>query len=77
MRYSSRQKLGAIAYDLLRFVWALRLAKPRDPGAAEWVYFCNRNERHMADPKHQGAACNWQWTSDLHIATVVPVQAYD
>ncbi len=72
MTYSLRQKLGALAYDLPRFAWAMRPSQANALGAAPWVYLCNRNERLIAEPHQPGAACDWQWTSDLHLAKVFP-----
>lgn len=37
-----------------------------------WVYTCNRDERLVGDDRKLGARCDWQWTSDLHIAKVFP-----
>lgn len=70
--YSLRQHLGAIAYDLPRFVRAMRLSRVNRLGAAPWVNYCNRNERLTVGPDGLGVACGWQWTSDLHIAKVFP-----
>jgi hypothetical protein len=62
-----KQKLGAIAYDLPRFLWSMR------PSSGQpWVYMHNRDERLTSAPQGFGARCNWQWTSDLHIARVFP-----
>jgi hypothetical protein len=70
MTYSFKQKLGAIAYDLPRFLWSMRPSS-RHP----WVFMRNRNERLSPGPGRRspsGAQCDWQWTSDLHIAKVFP-----
>ncbi len=71
MNYSLKQKLGAIVYDLPRFLWAMRPSSRHT-----WVLMRNRNERlskrdgrlRTAD----GVCCDWQWTSDLHLAKVFP-----
>lgn len=71
MTYSVKQKLGAIVYDLPRFLWSMR---PSSRHA--WVFMRNRNERLSPVPGRRspsGAQCDWQWTSDLHIAKVFPV----
>ena len=73
MSYSLKHKLGAIVYDLPRFVRAMRPSRVNRLGAAQWVYYCNRNERLTVGPDGLGVACEWQWTSDLHIAKVFPV----
>lgn len=72
MSYSLKHKLGAIAYDLLRFVRAMQSKRMNGSDTARWVYYCNRNERLAVAPGGLGAACDWQWTSDLHIAKVFP-----
>lgn len=72
MSHALRHKLGAIAYDLPRFAWAMRPVRSKSANAAPWAYFCNRNERLLVDPNRQGVTCDWQWTSDLHIAKVFP-----
>jgi GT2 family glycosyltransferase len=71
MSYSLRQKLGAMVYDLPRFLWAMRPSS-RHP----WVLMRNRNER-LSEPDLRlgtvdGVGCDWQWTSDLHLAKVFP-----
>lgn len=70
MTYSWKQKLGAIGYDLPRFVWSMRPSS-RQP----WVFMRNRDERLSPVPgrwSSAGVACDWQWTSDLHLAKVFP-----
>jgi len=57
MKYTIKQKVGAIIFDLPRFF------RP-------WVLMRNRNERLIANPVGRGVKCDWQWTSDLHIAKV-------
>lgn len=60
-----RQKLGAIVFDLPRLLWAMR------PGTSRWIYFANRREV-LLSTNDCGVACDWQWTSDLHLAKVFP-----
>jgi GT2 family glycosyltransferase len=67
MTYSFKQKLGAIVYDLPRFLWSMRPFS-RHP----WVFMHNRDERIIADGSETGAQCDWRWTSDLHLAAVFP-----
>ena len=67
MRYSLKQELGAIIYDLPRFLWSMR---PSDRHAS--VFMRNRDEHLIRDATGIGAACDWLWTSDLHIARVFP-----
>ena len=72
MTYSLKQKLGAMIYDLPRFAWAMRPQWSYRSGLAPWVSFCNRNERLIPHPSGKGVACDWQWTSDLHLVQVFP-----
>lgn len=39
---------------------------------APWLFMRNRNERLVTDRAKRGVACDWQWTSDLHLAKVFP-----
>jgi glycosyltransferase involved in cell wall biosynthesis len=57
-----RMRAGAIAYDLPRFLLALR--------RGHWKEMRNRNERVTSDGR--GIRCEWEFTSDLHIAKVFP-----
>lgn len=72
MSHSLKNKLGAIVYDLPRFVRAMRPSRVNNLDVVQWVYYCNRNERLTVGPGQLGVACDWQWTSDLHIAKVFP-----
>ncbi len=65
--YSVKQKLGAFAYDLPRFLWSMR---PSSDHA--WVYYHNRDERLRYHSGGRGAECQWRWTSDLHVTKVFP-----
>lgn len=70
MNFSFKQKLGAIVYDLPRFLWAMR-----PPSRHAWVLMRNRNERLSSVPGRRspcGVACDWQWTSDLHLPKLFP-----
>ena len=57
-------KLGALVLDLPRYEWWLHRS---------WIRICNRNERLMTTPAQNAVACDWQWTSDLHVAKVFPL----
>jgi hypothetical protein len=59
MKYTLKQKLGAVIFDLPRFF-------------GPWVLMRNRKERLIVNPAGQGVKCDWQWTSDLHIANIFP-----
>lgn len=67
-----KQKLGVVIYDLLPFQWGMRPALRVRSVESPWVRICNRNEQLIANSDGQGVACDWQWTSDLHIAKVFP-----
>lgn len=58
---SLRQRVGALIYDWPRYL--------RSP----WVRMHNRRERVTHDAR--GVRCEWQYTSDLHIAKVFPSTA--
>ena len=63
MAYSLRQKIGAAILDWPRFeVDLLR----------SWIRIRNRRDRVLQSPDGQGVACQWKWTSDLHLAKVFP-----
>jgi GT2 family glycosyltransferase len=72
MTYSLKQKLGAIVYDLPRFLWAMRPAQSRSHTNASWVLMRNRDEQLIETSNNRGVACDWEWTSDLHLAKVFP-----
>jgi hypothetical protein len=59
---SLRHRLGALVYDVPRF--ALTAHRGR------WIRMRNRNE-HI-ESNGRGIRCDWQFTSDLHIAKVYP-----
>lgn len=60
---SLKQKLGVILFDWPRY--------EREIGSS-WVRIRNRNERLLASADGRGAACQWQWTSDLHAPRIFP-----
>jgi len=67
-----RQKIGAILYDVPRFLWAMRPPQSGSHTHGSWVLMRNRDERLVPSSNKRGVACDWQWTSDLHIAKVFP-----
>ncbi len=58
---------GVVAYDLPRYLKHL-YGEPRD-----YLAICNRQERLVCSPDSPGYLCDWQWTSELHGAKVLPV----
>lgn len=69
--YSTKQKLGALIYDFPRYAKLLWLTNNKRD-ASPWVFIRNRNEHLTVDTERTGARCEWEWTSDLHIAKVFP-----
>lgn len=67
---SLRLRAGALLYDWPRFELAMRGIGPYARLAHPWVAIRNRNERLTLDGR--GARCEWEFTSDLHIARVFP-----
>lgn len=61
---SVKQHLGALLFDLPRFVWSMR------PSTHGWTEMRNRGERLLSG--EEGVSCDWQWTSDLHVARMYP-----
>src|SRR5687768_16559338 len=59
-----RQKIGAALLDWPRFETSLR--------SGRWVAVRNRAEELRFDPGQPGAACDWQWSSELHLANIFP-----
>lgn len=57
-----RTLAGAVVHDLPRFVRAI--------ASRRWVDMRNRNEQVTANGR--GVRCEWEFTSDLHIASVFP-----
>src|SRR5207244_3682036 len=37
-----------------------------------WIRIHNRHERVRGSPDGRGVACEWKWTSDLHVTKVFP-----
>lgn len=67
---SLKLRLGALAYDWPRFEQSLRGLGAYKSLRTPWIGMRNRNERITLDGR--GAHCEWQFTSDLHIAKVFP-----
>ncbi|HEV8435962.1 MAG TPA: galactosyltransferase-related protein [Thermoanaerobaculia bacterium] len=59
---SIRHRLGALVYDVPRFALTAHHGR--------WIRMRNRNE-HI-ESNGRGVRCDWQFTSDLHIAKVYP-----
>lgn len=57
-----RQRAGALLYDWPPFERRLR--------SGAWLEIRNRHERVVSDGR--GVRCEWRYTSDLHIARVLP-----
>lgn len=72
MNASLRQKAGAAVYDVPRTLWGLRATPPGAREQAPWIFVRNRRERLRPAPDRRGVACDWRFTSDLHVAHVFP-----
>lgn len=66
-----KKKLGVLLLDLPRFLWNMRPGISNKP-IPHWVWFKNRREKLFSTPGCQGVACDWQWTSELHLPKVFP-----
>lgn len=60
---SLRTRLGALAYDVPRYVASMA-------GPTRWLHMRNRRESTSFDGR--GVTCHWEFTSDLHLAKVFP-----
>jgi hypothetical protein len=60
---SLRQRVGALIYDWPQYRRAMR--------SGRWVLIHNRRERITTDGR--GVKCEWEFSSDLHIAKVFPL----
>ncbi len=70
--YGLRQRLGALLLDLPGYLWNIfRVQLPRTHPT--WVYIRNRNESLITSGQGVGVKCDWQWTSELHLANVFPM----
>lgn len=68
--HSARLRLGAALYELPLALWGLRPAWfARGPA---WTRVRNRRQRLIAAPHGPGVRCDWEWTSELHVARVFP-----
>ncbi|HXG59023.1 MAG TPA: galactosyltransferase-related protein [Thermoanaerobaculia bacterium] len=67
---SIRTRIGALVRDWPRFELAVHGVGRFRSHPNPWLLVRNRNERIHSDGR--GVACEWQWTSDLHIARVFP-----
>lgn len=62
-----KQLLGALLFDVPRYVWAL------SRGDRAYLSVHNRNEMLEPSPKGTGFRCLWQWTSELHAPKILPL----
>jgi Glycosyltransferase like family 2 len=72
-KFSIRQKIGIAVYDLVPFFWYMRPVRNGRAAPKPWTLIRNRNEHVLIDPKSRGASCEWEWTSELHLANVFPI----
>ncbi|HYO45579.1 MAG TPA: glycosyltransferase family A protein [Gemmatimonadota bacterium] len=72
MRFTLRQKLGAVLIDWPRYEWNLReLALPGRP-SGHWTRIANRDDELLAAPRGNGVDRVGRWTSRLHGCAVFP-----
>jgi hypothetical protein len=62
----AREFTGVVLKDLWRYHRRLRA------NDSSYLAICNRSESLAASPDGTGFRCEWQWTSDLHAAKVLP-----
>jgi len=67
-RPALRTLLGAAVHELPLALWALRRGHRNS-----WVHTRNRREQLLEAPGQPGVRCQWQWTSNLHVAQVFPL----
>ena len=72
MKPTLRKQIGTLLFDRPRGAWVLRFPRLARWLGRSWVDFHNRHEHLLYSPQERGAACQWQWTSDLTIGQVIP-----
>ena len=68
MPYTLKQKLGAMLFDVPRYLYYL--SKPAKTYA--WTKIKNRGEVLSPHGNQPGVECQWQWTSDLYLPDLMP-----
>jgi len=58
--------LGCLVFDVPHYLRHLNQNK------YAWVAICNRHDKLISHINHIGVKCDWQWTSDLYLPTVLP-----
>jgi hypothetical protein len=71
MKYTCKQYLGALVYDMPRYISSL-YGKQAATGNREWVFIRNRKEKLFSAPDGMGVYCDWEWTSELYLPKVLP-----
>lgn len=69
---SLREKAGALIFDMPRYLWTSRPDWLFCPAGMPWMMNRNRDESLICNERRLGVRCQWQWTSDLHVAKVFP-----
>jgi len=70
MKFSLKQKLGALLFDVPRYI--LLFAKSALTNFPAWLYIKNRNQALISHSEQIGVQCDWQWTSDLFLPKLFP-----
>jgi len=72
MKYSLKQKIGAMIFDWPKYERRLYNSVNSLPNKSSWIEICNRHESLARSPTGPGVLCLWEWTSDLYAAKVFP-----
>ena len=73
MKVTFRTKLGALLLDLPRYLFLFVLGKLSKKNY--WLRFKNRRENISVSLENGGVMCHWPWTSELHLANIIPMTA--
>jgi hypothetical protein len=63
---------GTVVRDRPRFAWPLFFRRLARWSGRSWLDFRNRDERLIPAPGERGYDCDWEWTSDLNVAALIP-----
>lgn len=70
MKYSLRTYLGAILFDLPKYIYLLN--RKQIGRNYSWLYICNRDQKVTANESGVGVKCQWRWTSNLYLPKIFP-----
>jgi hypothetical protein len=72
MKYTCKQYVGALVYDMPRYVSSL-YGEHAATGSRKWIFIRNRKERLFPAPDGLGVHCDWDWTSELYLPKMFPL----